>query len=150
LRSRSSFSARSCTRESFDRCDARRWRETRVAGGSSRRFRARGERRRATAFASAFIDDDVARVVTTRSRDDEGTRETRGPAREGENARGDDERRERFVSSGRIDRLDLNRHRIETRHDGRDAHARVHADVRDDERITVHVVFADVVGDERS
>tara|TARA_B000000437_G_scaffold59469_1_gene42742 strand:- start:459 stop:725 length:267 start_codon:yes stop_codon:yes gene_type:complete len=88
--------------------------------------------------------------VTTRSRDDEGTRATRGPAREGENARGDDERRERFVSSGRIDRLDLNRHRIETRHDGRDAHARVHADVRDDERITVRVVSADVVGDERS
>lgn len=51
---------------------------------------------------------------------------------------------------GRIDRLDLNRHRIETRHDGRDAHARVHADVRDDERITVRFVSADVVGDERS
>ena len=99
-------------------------------------------------IASAFIDDDVARVATTRSRDDEGTRDAWTRAR-GENARGDDERRERFVSSGRIDRW-IEQTSIETRHDGRDAHARVHADVRDDERITVRVVSADVVGDERS
>ena len=91
-------------------------------------------------LASAFIDDDVARVVTTRSRDDEGTRATRGPAREGENTRGDDERRERFVSFGTDRSIGFEQTSNETRHDGRDAHARVHADVRDDERITVRVV----------